>query len=109
VLRSREDAGERRVLVSALAVIGGLNLIGPNSEWDWGRTVEFAGLQQSLAAAHGQGVAEVVLPDTYVRLTPDRFYKYGTRMVFMKFSEPEKGRDYLRSNRTPPMLLPPYR
>jgi len=108
VLRSLTDVGDRRALMIALAVIVGLNLVVPNSNWDIGRTVEFAGIRQSLVGGRSRGLSELVLPDTYLRLTPDRYYTYGARLTFLAFSEPDNVRDYLRNNRTRALFLPRY-
>ena len=108
ILRSLKDVGDRRALVIALAVIGGLNLVVPNSNWDTNRTVEFAGVRQSLVAARDRGLSELVLPDTYLYLIPDRYYKYGAALTFMTFSEPDKVRDYLRRDRRRALFLPRY-
>jgi len=108
ILRSLKDVGERRALMIALAVIGGLNLVIANSNWDTNRTVEFAGIRQSLVAARDRGLSELVLPNTYLRLIPDRYYKYGAHLTFMPFSEPDKVRDYLRTDRRRALFLSRY-
>jgi len=109
ILKSLAHAGERRALVIGLAVIAALNLVVANNEWDTFRTVEFAGIRQSLATAQSRGISELVLPAGYVRLTPDRYYRYGTRVTFMNFSgagNAEQVRDYLQQDRTRAVFVP---
>jgi hypothetical protein len=107
-LSSLKGVGERRALIITLALIGGLNLVVPNSTWDSYQTVEFSGIRQSLVAARSRGIAELVLPHTYERLTPDRYHRYGARLTFMSFAEAENVRDYLRSDRTRAVFVPRY-
>ena len=108
ILRSFRDATERRALLSIVAVVCVVNLLIPNSNWDVGRTVEFAGIRQSLVAARGRGITELILPSGYWRLTPDRYYTYGERLTFMTFSEPDNVLDYLRKERGRALFLPRY-
>jgi hypothetical protein len=108
ILRSLADAAERRALLIIVAVVCVVNLFVPNSSWDVGRTVEFAGMRQTLVAARGRGITELILPTAYWRLTPDRYYTYGARLTFTNFSEPENVRDYLQKERTRALFLPRY-
>jgi hypothetical protein len=108
IVKSLNNGAERRALVIGLAMIGGLNLVVPNSNWDIGRTVEFAGIRQTLVAARSRGIAELILPSAYWRLTPDRYYTYGARLTFMRFSDAENVRDYLQKDRTRALFLPRY-
>ena len=108
ILRSLTDAAERRALLIIVAVVCVVNLVVPNSSWDVGRTVEFAGIRQTLVTARGRGITELILPTAYWRLTPDRYYTYGARPTFMAFSEPDNVRDYLRKDRGRALFLPRY-